>query len=69
MENKKEIFEPLHAIGLFWTFFGIIVLLGVFISETNLGKLMNGICGAILLFSGVGAFLKGNYNKKKKSQG
>jgi uncharacterized membrane protein len=68
MEDNKKAFEPLQAIGLFWGCFGIMVLLGIFFSETNLGKLTNGICGTILLLSGVGAFLKGNYNKKKNSQ-
>lgn len=69
MEDKKKAFEPLHAIGLFWSLFGIMILIGIFFSATNLGKLTNGICGAILFFSGVGAFLKGNYNKRKNSQG
>ncbi len=69
MEDKKEIFEPLHAIGFFWSLFGIIILIGIFFSATNLGKITNGVCGAILLFSGIGAFLKGNYNKRKNSQG
>jgi len=69
MEDKKEKFEPLHAIGLFWSLFGIMILIGIFFSATNLGKLTNGICGAILLFSGVGAFLKGTYNKRKSSKG
>jgi hypothetical protein len=67
MENKKKNFEPLHAIGLFWACFGILIIIGVFVSQTGLGKVTNGICGAILLFSGIGAFLKGTYNKKKGS--
>ena len=67
MGDKKDVFEPLHAIGIFWSLFGIIVLIGIFFSATNLGKITNSICGAILLFSGIGAFLKGNYNRKKTS--
>lgn len=68
MENKKEVFEPLQAIGLFWSGFGILILISIFFSPTNLGKATNGVCGAILLLSGVGAFLKGRYNKRKSSQ-
>ncbi|MBN1694474.1 hypothetical protein JW879_03625 [candidate division WOR-3 bacterium] len=69
MGKKKETFEPLHAIGLFWIFFGIIISVGIFVSKTGLGKATNGICGAILFFSGVGAFLKGTYNKRKSPKG
>jgi len=67
MGKDKEIFEPLHVIGLFWIFFGILISVGVFFSKTGLGKATNGVCGAILLLSGVGAFLKGTYNKRKSS--
>ncbi len=69
MGKDKEIFEPLLAIGLFWLFFGILISVGIFFSRTGLGKITNGICGAILLFSGMGAFLKGTYNKRKSSKG
>jgi hypothetical protein len=67
MEDKK-IFEPLQAIGIFWAGFGILILIGIFFSETNLGKAINGICGAIFLLSGAGAFLKGAYNNRKISK-
>jgi hypothetical protein len=65
MGKDKESFEPLHVIGLFWIFFGILISVGIFFSKTGLGKATNGVCGAILLLSGVGAFLKGTYNKRK----
>jgi len=64
MEDNKKTFEPLQAIGLFWLGFGILITIGVFFSPTNMGKTMNGICGAILLLSGLGALLKGRYNKR-----
>ena len=68
MDNDKKTFEPLQAIGLFWGCFGILILMGIFFSETNMGKAINGICGAIFLLSGVGAFLKGVYNNSKISK-
>lgn len=68
MGNNKKTFEPLQAIGLFWGCFGILILMGILFSETNMGKLINGICGTIFLLSGVGAFLKGLYNNRKSSK-
>lgn len=64
MEDKK-IFEPLQAIGIFWAGFGVLILIGIFFSPENLGKAINGLAGTIFLLAGIGAFLKGAYNKKK----
>ena len=65
MADNKKIFEPLQAIGIFWSGFGVLILIGVFFSPENLGKVINGLAGTIFLLVGIGAFLKGAYNKKK----
>ena len=63
---KKQEFEPLQAIGIFWMVFGILVLIGIFFSHTTLGKIANGVCGGILLIVGILSFLKGVINMKKR---
>ncbi|MBN1576982.1 MAG: hypothetical protein JW913_10545 [Chitinispirillaceae bacterium] len=66
MENDKKTFDPLNAVGIFWMFFGILVLIGIFFSTSNLGRLMNGICGMILALTGLFAFMRGFRNRKRK---
>lgn len=64
--NKREEFEPLQAIGIFWIVFGVLVLIGIFYSRTGIGKIANGICGGVLLAVGLFSFFKGLINKKRR---
>ncbi len=64
--HKEQEFEPLQAIGIFWIVFGVLVLIGIFYSQSGIGKIANGICGGILLIVGILSFLKGVINKKKR---
>lgn len=53
---------PLTAIGIFLSVFGIAVLSGIFFTHTFHGKLINLMCGGILLIIGLIAI----YNDQKK---
>ncbi|MBA7623811.1 hypothetical protein ES703_31210 [subsurface metagenome] len=64
--HKKQEFEPLQAIGIFWIVFGVLVLIGIFYSQSGIGKIANGICGGILLVVGLFSFFKGVINKKRR---
>ena len=70
-ETKKE-FEPLEIMGVFWVFFGIVVLLAtIFVKGTETVPLIRGvvtniIAGLLLLSAGVFSFLKGRANKRRK---
>jgi hypothetical protein len=44
---------PLTAIGIFLGVFGIAVLAGIFFTHTTHGKIINLICGGILLLIGL----------------
>jgi len=60
--EKKET-GPLSAIGVFLSVFGVAVIAGIFFTESTHGKIVNLICGGILLAVGVTAFL--NDRRKK----
>lgn len=64
--QRKEEFEPLQAIGIFWSVFGILILIGIIFSKSNLGRIANGICGGILLLVGLFCYFKGTVNKKRR---
>jgi len=72
-EAKKE-FEPLEIMGVFWIFFGIVVLLAtIFVKGTENVPLIRGIvtniiAGLLLLSAGVFSFLKGRANKRRKKK-
>ncbi len=69
--QKKE-FEPLEIMGLFWLFFGIVVLLATFfVKGTENVPLMRGIvtnilAAILLLAAGLFSLLKGRANKRRK---
>jgi putative Mn2+ efflux pump MntP len=65
-ENKKQEFEPLEIMGLFWTVFGIIIILAAYFPPTWVGKITNIIAGSLLLGIGLIALLKGRANKRKQ---
>ena len=55
---------PLTAIGLFLGVFGIAVLSGIFFTHTSHGKIINLICGGILLLIGLVAIFNDQYKRK-----
>jgi hypothetical protein len=65
-------FEPLEIMGVFWLFFGIVVLLATFfVRGTENVPLLRGIvtniiAGVLLLAAGVFSILKGRANKRRK---
>jgi hypothetical protein len=67
-------FEPLEIMGLFWLFFGIIVLVATFfVKGTENVPLMRGIvtniiAAGLLLTAGLLSFLKGRQKKRKKGK-
>jgi hypothetical protein len=71
MEEKKT-FEPLLILGVFWSLFGLVVLVATFfVRETPQvpelrGVVTNLIAGSLLFGVGVAAILKGRANLRKK---
>lgn len=72
--DSKQVFEPLEIMGMFWLFFGIVVLLGTFfVKGTENVPLMRGIvtniiASALLLAAGIFSILKGRSNKRRKNR-
>jgi uncharacterized membrane protein len=70
-EQNKD-FEPLEIMGLFWLFFGIVVLLAtLFVRGTEnvplVRAIVTNILAAILLLgAGIFSLLKGRANKRRK---
>ena len=55
---------PLTAIGIFLGVFGIAVISGIFFTHTLHGKVINLICGGILLTIGLVAIYNDQIKKK-----
>ena len=74
MEQKKT-FEPFMIIGVFWCFFGVVVLVATFfVRETPQvpvlrGVVTNIIAGSLLLAVGIASILKGRANIRKTGTG
>lgn len=70
--EKKIAFEPLEIMGVFWIFFGVVVLLAtLFVKGTEnvpviRGIVTNVIAGLLLLAAGVFSFLRGRSHKRRK---
>lgn len=70
--KEKQTFEPLEIMGVFWLFFGIVVLLATFfVKGTENVPLMRGvvtniIAACLLLAVGIFSILKGRANKRRK---
>jgi hypothetical protein len=70
--GSKQIFEPLEIMGVFWLFFGIVVLLATFfVKGTENVPLMRGIvtniiAAGLLLAAGIFSILKGRSNKRRR---
>lgn len=72
--GQKQTFEPLEIMGVFWLFFGVVVLLATFfVKGTENVPLMRGIvtnilASVLLLAAGIFSILKGRSNKRRKRQ-
>jgi hypothetical protein len=72
--EQKQTFEPLEIMGVFWLFFGIVVLLATFfVKGTENVPLMRGIvtniiAAALLLAAGIFSILKGRANKRRRKK-
>ncbi len=70
--EQKQTFEPLEIMGMFWLFFGIVILLATFfVKGTDKVPLMRGIvtniiAAALLLSAGIFSILKGRANKRRR---
>jgi len=70
--GAKQTFEPLEIMGVFWLFFGIVVLLATFfVKGTENVPLMRGIvtniiAAGLLLAAGIFSILKGRSNKRRR---
>ena len=70
---EKKTFEPLQIMGIFWSAFGVVVLIGTFFVSTSpqvplvRGIVTNIIAGILLLGAGIFSILKGRANKRKKA--
>jgi hypothetical protein len=59
---------PLTAIGIFLGVFGIAVLSGIFFTDTVHGKVINLVCGGILLSIGLIAIYNDQLKNKSEKQ-
>jgi putative Ca2+/H+ antiporter (TMEM165/GDT1 family) len=55
---------PLTAIGIFLGVFGIAVIAGIFFTHTLHGKIINLICGGLLLAIGLTAIYKDRFKDR-----
>jgi len=71
-DNIKNTFEPLVILGVFWSLFGVVVLVATaFVRATPQVPLLHGVvtnllAGALLLGVGLFSFFKGKANQRRK---
>jgi hypothetical protein len=71
-KETRQVFEPLEIMGVFWLFFGIVVLLGTFFVKGTenvpivRGVVTNIIASSLLLAAGVFSILKGRSNRRRR---
>jgi predicted metal-binding membrane protein len=72
--EQKQTFEPLEIMGVFWLFFGLVVLFATFfVKGTENVPLMRGIvtniiAAVLLLAAGIFSILKGKANKRRRKK-
>lgn len=70
--SSKQTFEPLKIMGVFWLFFGLVVLLATFFVKGTenvplvRGIVTNIIAAVLLLAAGIFSVLKGRANKRRQ---
>jgi hypothetical protein len=73
--RDKRPFEPLEIVGVFWSLFGVVVLLATFFVRGTpqvpaiRGILTNLIAGSLLLGVGLLSVLRGRANKRRTESG
>ena len=73
MESERK-FEPLQIMGMFWLFFGVIVMVSTFFVKATprvplvRGVVTNIIAGVLLLGAGIFSIVKARLNKRKKKE-
>lgn len=71
-ESTTNTFEPLVILGVFWSLFGIVVLVATaFVKATPQVPLLRGVvtnllAGTLLLGVGLFSFFKGRANQRRK---
>lgn len=71
-KETRQVFEPLEIMGVFWLFFGIVVLLGTFFVKGTAnvpivrGVITNIIASSLLLAAGIFSILKGRSNRRRR---
>ena len=71
-DDIKKTFEPLIILGVFWSLFGVVVLVATaFVKATPQVPLMRGVvtnllAGTLLLGVGLFSFFKGRANQRRK---
>jgi len=71
-EEKKRSFEVLRLMGIFWMVFGAAVLVATFFVQENQyidkykGQIANLVGGALIFLIGLGVYVKGHFDAKKK---
>ncbi|MGD2152469.1 MAG: hypothetical protein PVG79_04325 [Gemmatimonadales bacterium] len=74
MEQKKTL-EPFTVLGVFWSLFGLVVLVATFFVRGKpevpavRGIVTNLIAGSLLFGIGVACLLKGRADRRKKGTG
>jgi hypothetical protein len=66
-ETENIMKGPLTAIGIFLGVFGLAVIAGIFFTHTVHGKVINLVCGSLLLGIGLIAIYNDRFKKKKGS--
>lgn len=66
-EKKKPQFEPMVPLGIFLSFFGLVIIYATRIPEDFIDKMVNLISGLAFLVWGLGWFLVG-WRRRKKNQ-
>ena len=70
-EQKQQVFDPLNIMGIFWSIFGVIVLIATaFIQESKLTPILPGIvvnilAGSTLLAAGIICLWKAKSRRDK----
>jgi len=63
-QQKLQLAQTNRALGIFILFFGVIIIISVFFTETFVGRMTNLVAGLILCTIGGIMILKGKKNQK-----
>ena len=63
--KKHKAAQTNRALGIFILFFGVVVLVAIFFTDTSMGKLTNAMAGGLLCLIGLVMVLMSNYTIKR----